>query len=123
MPLSRHELHGHSFTIGPWLKSVVRVEAMLFLYFIALMVQSLLERDVRRNMKKEEIGDLQLYPEERGCDAPTTERILDLFEPLQRHRLYENERLRETFEPDLSAIQRQILRLLRIPPAAFEGVV
>ena len=120
----RHEQWKSVEGVAPvWLKSVERVEAMLFLYFIPLLVQSLLERDVRRNMKKDEIGDLQLYPEERGCDAPTTERILDLFEPLQRHRLYENERLRETFEPALSAIQRQILQLLRIPPAAFESVV
>ena len=120
----RHEQWKSVEGVAPvWLKSVVRVEAMLFLYFIALMVQSLLERDVRRNMKKEAIGALQLYPEERGCEAPTTERILDLFEPLQRHRLYENERLRETFEPELSEIQRQILRLLRVPPAAFESVV
>ena len=120
----RHEQWKSVEGLAPaWLKSVARLEAMLFLYFIALLVQSLLEREVRRNMTEQGIDELPLYPEERACKAPTTERILDLFEPLQRHRLYENERLRETFEPELSAIHRQILRLMRISPAAFESVV
>lgn len=120
----RHEQWKSVEGVAPvWLKSVVRVEAVLFLYFVALLVQSLLEREVRRAMEKENIAELPLYPEDRSCKAPSTERILDLFEPLQRHRLYEHERLRETFEPALSALQRQILRLLRVPNSAYKSVV
>ena len=120
----RHEQWKSVEGVAPvWLKSVVRVEAVLFLYFIALLVQSLLEREVRRAMKREKLDELPLYPEDRACKAPSTERILDLFEPLQRHRLYEQERLRETFEPELSPLQRQIMRLLRVPASAFESVV
>jgi len=70
-------------------------------------------------MAREKIDMLPLYPEERECRAPSTERILELFEPLQRHRLRDGDRLLQTFEPDLSDLQRQLLRLLHAPTAAF----
>ncbi|MEK7837800.1 MAG: IS1634 family transposase, partial [candidate division NC10 bacterium] len=96
-----------------WLKNVSRIEALLFLYFVALLVHALLERDVRRGMAREQLDRLPLYPEERECKAPTTERILDVFAPLQRHRLRKKGRLVQIFEPDLNDLHRQILGLAR----------
>ncbi len=102
-----------------FLKRVSRIEALLFLYFIALLVQALLEREVRRAMAREHIERLPLYPEERECRAPSTERILELFAPLQRNRLWRKGRLVQVFDPELTELQRTILRLLNISPAAF----
>lgn len=102
-----------------WLKKVTRIEALLFLYFIAMLVQALLEREVRLAMAREKIDILPLYPEERECRAPSTERILELFEPLQRHRLRDRDRLVQMFEPELSELQRHVLHLLDMPVAAF----
>jgi len=102
-----------------YLKKVSRIEALLFLYFIALLVQALLERELRRAMAREKIERLPLYPEERECCAPSTERILDLFMPLQRHRLRQRGRLVQVFHPELDELQQQVLALLRIPSAAF----
>ena len=101
------------------LKKVTRIEALLFLYFIALLVQALLERELRLAMAREKIDMLPLYPEERECRAPSTERILDLFMPLQRHRLRQRGRLVQVFQPELTELQQQVLALLRIPSAAF----
>ena len=89
------------------------------MYFIALLVQALLEREVRRAMAREKIEMLPIYPEERECRAPSTERILDLFMPLQRHRLQQRGRLVQVFQPELDELQQQVLALLRIPSAAF----
>jgi transposase len=102
-----------------FLKRVSRIEALLFLYFIALLVQALLEREVRRAMARETIDRLPLYPEERECRAPSTERILDLFASLQRHRLWQQGHLVQVFDPELTELQRTILRLLGISPAVF----
>lgn len=118
-----HELKSVQDVAPVWLKSVARVEPLLFLYFVALLVQSLLEREVRHAMAREGIDVLPLYPEERECKAPSTERILDLFAPLRRHRLCERGALRETFDPDLSELQNEVLRLLGINGSAFRSVV
>jgi len=102
-----------------YLKNVARIEGLLFLYFVAMLVQSLLEREVRQAMVREKIDMLPLYPEERECRAPSTERILQLFEPLQRHRLRDGDRLVQTFEPALNDLQRKILQLIGLPDTAF----
>jgi transposase len=116
----RHEQLKSVEDVTPvYLKKITRVEALLFLYFVALLVQALLEREVRLAMAREKIDMLPLYPEERECRAPSTERILELFEPLQRHRLRDGDRLLQTFDPDLSDLQRQLLHLLHVPAAAF----
>lgn len=102
-----------------WLKKVSRVEAVLFLYFIALLVHALLERELRQAMAREGKDQLPLYPEERECRAPSTERILEVFAPLQRHRLRRAKRVVQVFEPELTELQGQIRGLLRMPVSAF----
>lgn len=116
----RHEQLKSVQDLAPvWLKSASRIEALLFLYFVALLVHALLEREVRRGMVRDKIESLPLYPEERECRAPSTERILDLFATLQRHRLRQGDRLVQVFEPELGALHVRMLALMRIPPSAF----
>lgn len=103
-----------------WLQNVSRIEALLFLYFLALLVHALLEREVRRGMARDQMQQLPLYPEERECRAPSSERILDVLAPLQRHRLLHQGRLTQIFEPELTALHQQILALLRLPPSIFQ---
>jgi len=89
---------------------------------IALLVHALLEREVRRGMMREGIDCLPLYTEERECKAPSTERVLDVFAPLQRHRLFKAGRLVQLFEPELGDLHRQILDLMCLPHTVFRGV-
>ena len=103
-----------------WLKNVTRIEALLLLYFIALMVHALMERELRRGMAREGIERLPIYPEERDCRAPCTDRILEVFDSLQRHRLQRDGRDLEVFEPELDRMQLPILRLLELPPSIFK---
>jgi transposase len=118
----RHEQLKSVQNLAPmWLKNVSRIEALLFLYFVALLVHALLEREVRRGMVREKLDRLPLYPEERECKAPSTERILDLFAPLQRHRLRRKRRLVQIFEPELTNLHKQILGLMRLPTALFKA--
>ena len=111
------------FEVAPvFLKSVHRVVALLTIYYLALLVQALVEREIRLAMKKEHIESLPLYPEERLCKAPTTRRIIDLFENIQRHEL-ESPRAASSlsFPTELSELQREVLRLLRVPESDYEA--
>jgi len=102
-----------------FLKTARRIEALLFLYFIALLVQALLERDVRGAMERAGVPMLPLYPEQRKCRAPSAARILEEFGRLQRHRLYQRGEFVQTFDPELTDLHHQILNLLEIPASAF----
>jgi hypothetical protein len=52
-----------------------RIEAMLFLYFIALMIVSLIERKIRMNMAAEEIDKLPILPQGMNTKKPTWNNI------------------------------------------------
>lgn len=100
------------FAVAPvYLKNVSRIQAMLCIYFFALLVQTLLERELRQAMEAAGLESLPLYPEGRACKRPTTRRLIDVFEPIQRHALTSGGRT-ETFATDLSRLQRRILKLL-----------
>ena len=116
----RHEQLKSVQDMAPvWLKNVARIEALLFLYFVALLVHALLERELRQGMTREKVDSLPLYPEERECRAPSTERILDLFAPLQRHRLRERGNLVQVFEPELGKLHKKVLALMQVPVSAY----
>lgn len=112
----RHEQLKSGLLVAPlWLKSPERIEALLFLYFVALLVRALIEREVRRQMQRRRLRSLPLYPEARDCAAPTAERIMALFAGIQHHELVSGDRVVEHFDPKLSNLQRQLLELLGLP--------
>jgi len=96
-------------------KNVHRVEANLFLFFIALVIQSLIEREVRNKMDDEEKTGLAIYPENRDAPRPTTSKIFDRFERLSTYSIVENERVVEEFRDELTDTQKIVLRYLGIP--------
>jgi transposase len=102
-----------------FLKNEGRIEALFTLYFLGLLVQALIEREVRLAMKREEIEALPLYPEQRRCKRPTTEQVQRLFSLVERHVLLQDGRPVQVFEAELTDLQRQILALLGVPERAF----
>jgi len=60
-----------------FLKKTDRVEAMTFLYFIALMIVSLMERNIRKNMAEQEVEKLPILP--NGMNPKTTWNNLNYF--------------------------------------------
>jgi len=106
------------FQVAPmYLKEVSRIQAILCVYFFVLMVQTLLERELRRGMAASDRDTLPLYPEGRACSAPTARRILDIFEPVQRHHLGGEEPLH--FITELTPLQHQLLHLLGHSPRNY----
>lgn len=103
-----------------FLKNEGRIEALFFLYAIALLVQALLERELRIAMKREGVDSLPLYPEHRPCRRPTAEQVMRLFAHVARHAAVRPDGSREIFEPALTELQSQILHLLNIPRERYE---
>lgn len=101
------------------LKNPGRIEALFTLYFLALLVQALIERELRSAMRRARIVELPLYPEERRCKRPTTEQVLRLFSHAERHVLLNNGQPVQVFHPELTNLQKQILDLLGVPLRAF----
>jgi transposase len=102
-----------------FLKNTMRIEAFFTLYFLALLVQALIERELRLAMKRERIKELPIYPEQRLCKRPTTEQILRLFSLAERHTLLRDATVVQSFPPLLTELQRQSLDLLGVPAHAF----
>jgi transposase len=108
------------FEVAPvYLKSVHRIQALLCVYFFALLVEALLERDLRQAMKRREIEALPLYPEGRACRWPTARRVIDLFQSIQRHTLLRRARPAEVLVTDLTRLQRRLLKLLGLTAADY----
>jgi hypothetical protein len=88
-----------------------------------MLIQSLIERQIRKAMADRGLRQLSLYPEDRGCAAPTTPRVLEIFHGLARHHLLDQHRqLVQTFHPELSELQALVLDLLDIPHNAYTSV-
>ena len=101
------------------LRSPARIEALFCCQFLALLVAALIERQVRCGMRRAAIKKIPLYPEFRDCAAPSTERILEIFAAVSRHHLYRDDTLVQTFEPELTAQQLQVLDLLDLPSTVY----
>jgi transposase len=93
-----------------------RIEGLMACHFIALLIQALIELEVRRAMERRRISSLPLYPEDRACPAPSAARIIEIFEGVVREHLYDRDgEFLQTFSPELTPIQTQLLDLLGVP--------
>ena len=109
------------YSVRPiYLKDPRRVVGLLHVYFIALMIGALIEREIRRSMAREEIDLLPIYPEARLCKAPTTPRIIDSFGQVEWFR-HIGEDTSAIFPVRLSPLQTDILKLLGVPRKRYES--
>src|SRR5262245_30329362 len=101
------------------LKNEGRIEALFTLYFLGLLVPAIMERELRLAMKRENIAELPIYPEQRDCARPTAEQILRLFSLAERHQLVQDGKVVQVFDVQFTELQRQVLALLDVPEDAF----
>ncbi len=108
------DLKGRLAVNPMFLKKPERMAGLLHVLVWALMVMSLMERAVRKELDGEPMYGL--YPENRPSPAPTGTAMFECFETLAiviiKHKGEVNKRLAE-----LDKIQRKIINLLGVPPA------
>jgi len=108
------------YNVAPvFLKNPQRIEALLTLYFVALLVTGLIERNVRNSMKEQKIESIPIYPEERACKSPTSDKILSLFSDIRLQFIMKNGKRIQTVEDEFSDIQKKVLGLLNISEEKF----
>ncbi len=95
-------------------KNIERVEAIMFCFFVSLILQAVIEREVRNNMKKNKIDKLPIYPEHRLSYHPTTAKIFDRFCETSTYLLMEGTQGIQEFADSLKEIQLTILKLLNM---------
>jgi len=102
-----------------FLKDAARIEGLLCLEFLALLTRALIEREIRQSMERRNLPEISLYPEDRGCRAPTATRVLDIFSGLARHRLPPRWPRRPSLFPATQPLQLQVLDPLGVPVDAY----
>lgn len=116
----RHEQLKSVYNVAPvFLKHPERIEALLFLYFLGLLLTALIERTVRIQMKSRGVDSIPIYPEQRECRKPTADKVLDLFRDVRRQTLFKNNKPLQVIDDDLSETQMEVLDLLGIAPEVF----
>lgn len=108
------------FAVAPvFLKNVSRVQGLLASSFFAVLVQTLLERELRQARARSGETTLPLYPEDRPCGRPTTHRLIEVFSTIQRHEVRVGDEEPRVMVTKLTTTQRTILRLLGLNPRTY----
>jgi transposase len=119
----RHDLLKNTLQVTPaFIHNISRLEALLFLEYLAVTVHALVERQLRLKMADKHLDQIPLYPEARQCSAPTAERVFDIFEHLQTHTLLKEGRKIRTFSSRLTELQKEVLKLLEISPLNYREI-
>ena len=100
-------------------KKIERVEANMFVFFIALLLQALLERHLRAQLIKRKAPPLKLYPEDRDALHPTTSQLLKTFDGLSTYVLTAGNRPTEEYHDELNHTHRAVLSLFDMTEAQF----
>jgi transposase len=127
------QLKSHLDVAPVFLKSPERVVGLFTIYFFALLVYALIERDLRlalgRAAEEAEPGErrwegsVEVYPEGRRTRRPTARHVLDLLENMRRYQLLQPGQANDE-EPlilydDLTPAQQRLLTLLGVHPDSY----
>lgn len=98
-----------------FLETPSRIEALMSLYFIALMLVSLIERRIRLEMKEQHIERLPLRPAGMQTQAPTWRTIMDSFQGVHLATIERAGKVIQTTLKGLTELRQQVLTLLKVP--------
>lgn len=103
-----------------FLKKTTRIEAMLFLHFIALMVLSLMERNIRLNMAEQKIEKLPILPQGMNTKTPTWSNIKYFFHQVYAFVITDGKKVLKTSIKGITGLHQKVLKLLKVPLSAYD---
>ncbi len=103
-----------------YLKKTHRIEAIMFLYFVALMIITLMERNIRSNMAKEKIEKIPILPQGMNSRRPTWDNIRYFFRNVHLTEIVIAGVSIRTEVMGVTAMHKKITRLLEVPSSAYE---
>jgi len=102
-----------------FLERAQRIEAMMFLYYVALMLVSLIERRIRLEMQERKIGRLPMRPAGMYTKKPTWRTIMDSFEGVHLAAIEQSGKVIHTALKGMNELRQRILELLRVPITTY----
>lgn len=116
-----------------FLKSPERIIGLFTIYFLALLVQALIERDLRRALAdsaaeaepddRRWFGSIDVYPEGRRTRRPTARHALDVLEHVRRYEILlagqADDELPLPLVDTLTPTQQRLLTLLGVNPQTY----
>jgi transposase len=105
-----------------FLKKEKRIEAILFLYFVALMIVSLIERKIRMDMAKAHIEKLPILPQGMNAKKPTWNNIRYFFRNVHYSEIIQDGVCIQSMVKGLSDLHKQINRLLDVPASVYKNL-
>ena len=105
-----------------FLKKEKRIEAVLFLYFVALMIVSLIERKIRMNMARESIEKLPILPQGMNTKKPTWNNIRYFYRNVHYSQIIRDGLCIQAVVKGLTYLHERINRLLEIPDTVYKNL-
>jgi transposase len=101
------------------LKKDERVVAYLHMHVMALMVATLIERQLRKAVKRCSLPSLPLYPEHRPCPYPTLFDIVRVFRGVEKYEVLDGDKV-ILFPAQLTPLHKQVLQMLEVPISLYQ---
>ena len=92
-----------------------RIEAMMFLYFIALMIVTLIERNIRTRMQEQKVEKLSILPSGLNTERPTWNNIRYFFNGIHLTVVTITGDSIRTMVKGVTPLHQKVLHLLKIP--------
>jgi len=105
-----------------FLKKTNRIEAILFLYFVALMIVSLIERNIRMNMASGNIEKLPILPQGMNTKKPTWNNIRYFFRNVHYSEILRDGVCIQSAVKGLTDLHNQINWLLDVPGSVYKNL-
>ena len=105
-----------------FLKKPRRIEAMTFLYFIALMIVSLMERNIRKNMAEEKVEKLPILPNGMNTKKPTWNNLNYFFERVHLALIEKQSQAVQTILKGVTTLHKTVLKLMGVPPSVYTTI-
>jgi hypothetical protein len=105
-----------------FLKKEKRIEAMLFLYFVALMIVSLIERKIRMNMIRKNIEKLPVLPQGMNSKKPTWNNLRYFYRNIHYSQIIRDGVCIQAVVKGITGLHEQINRLLEIPDPVYKNL-
>ena len=105
-----------------FLKKAKRIEAILFLYFVALMIVSLIERNIRMNMANGNIEKLPILPQGMNTKKPTWNNIRYIYRNVHCSEILQDGVCIQSAVKGLTDLHNQINWLLDVPGSVYKNL-
>lgn len=105
-----------------FLKKPERIEAIILLYFIALMIVTLIERRIRKQMKENEIDSLPILPSNMKTKTPTWRAIRSFCRSIYLQVVEDSEGKKSCCIKGLKQHHEQVFQLLGIPDSYYANL-